>query len=99
MVVAIDGGIGRASCRSIPGVDIGSAVTAARQSGLIENGGGHAMAAGFTVTENKIEELAIFLMRRLAPIIESAKNSSSSFPEMLKNGGTAIEFCALSMPI
>lgn len=77
VVVAIDGGIGRASCRSIPGVDIGSAVTAARQSGLIENGGGHAMAAGFTVTENKIEELAIFLMRRLAPIIESAKISSS----------------------
>jgi len=77
VVIAIEEGIGRASCRSIPGVDIGSAITAARQTGLIENGGGHAMAAGFTVDEGKIEELAIFLMKRLTPEIELTKMSSS----------------------
>ena len=40
-------GVGRASCRSVPGVDIGAAITAARQAGLLVNGGGHPMAAGF----------------------------------------------------
>ena len=42
-------GIGKASCRSVPGVDIGAAITAARQADLLVNGGGHPMAAGFTV--------------------------------------------------
>ena len=46
LVIALDKGIGKGSARSIPGVDIGAAVIAARQSGLLMSGGGHAMAAG-----------------------------------------------------
>ena len=43
------GRLAAGSGRSIPGVDSGSAVREALESGLIEKGGGHAMAAGLTV--------------------------------------------------
>ena len=72
IVIAFDKEIGKASCRSIEGVDIGSAITAARQSGLIINGGGHAMAAGFTVKMTMLEKLGKFLTSRLSDSVESA---------------------------
>src|SRR5208283_6035960 len=57
----------KGSGRSVPGVDLGSAVTAAHQAGLLINGGGHAMAAGLTVAEDRLEALLAFLQARLAP--------------------------------
>jgi len=53
--------IGKGSGRSIPGVDLGAAVLAAKAAGLLVNGGGHAMAAGLTVKPEKIESLSAFL--------------------------------------
>jgi single-stranded-DNA-specific exonuclease len=64
-VVALADGIGRGSGRSIPGLPLGSAVIAARQAGLLINGGGHAMAAGFTVAADKLGALREFLAARL----------------------------------
>ncbi len=58
--------IGKGSGRSVPGVDLGSAVIAARQAGLLLNGGGHPMAAGFTVEPANIPALKEFLDRRFA---------------------------------
>ena len=67
IVVAIDqDGIGKGSGRSVPGVDLGAAVIAARQAGLLVNGGGHPMAAGLTVEAGKIAELERFLRSRIA---------------------------------
>ncbi len=63
-VIALENGIGKASARSIGGFDIGAAVIAARDSGLLIAGGGHAMAAGFTVEEAKIPALIEFLNQR-----------------------------------
>ncbi|MDR6288104.1 single-stranded-DNA-specific exonuclease [Inquilinus ginsengisoli] len=60
-VVGFEGGIGKASGRSVPGVDLGAAVIAARQAGLLLSGGGHRMAAGFTVRQDLIAELHDFL--------------------------------------
>ncbi len=65
-VVALDGMVGKASGRSVRGVDLGSAVIAARQAGLLVAGGGHAMAAGFTVEREKIDDLRAFLRERIA---------------------------------
>ena len=68
-VVAIDGegeaAIGKGSGRSVAGIDLGSAVIAARQAGLLINGGGHAMAAGFTVAGGRLDALRDFLAERL----------------------------------
>ena len=64
-VVALADGIGRGSGRSIAGLPLGPAVIAARQAGLLINGGGHAMAAGFTVAADKLDALREFLVERL----------------------------------
>jgi single-stranded-DNA-specific exonuclease len=64
-VVALSDGIGKGSGRSIAGLPLGPAVIAARQAGLLINGGGHAMAAGFTVAAAKLDALQAFLIERL----------------------------------
>ncbi|RJF84195.1 single-stranded-DNA-specific exonuclease RecJ [Azospirillum cavernae] len=58
--------IGKASGRSVRGVDLGAAVIAARQDGLLIGGGGHRMAAGFTVAGDKLDALRAFLASRVA---------------------------------
>ena len=63
-------GIGKGSGRSVPGVALGPAVIAARQAGLLINGGGHAMAAGFTVAADRLDALRDFLAERLGDGLE-----------------------------
>jgi len=65
LVIAFDGETGRGSGRSANGVDLGAAVIAARQSGLLINGGGHANAAGLTVERGKFDALRNFLNQRV----------------------------------
>lgn len=64
-VIAVNDGIGKASARSVSGFDFGAAVIAAHASGVLLAGGGHAMAAGFSVEAEKITALAEFLQMRL----------------------------------
>jgi single-stranded-DNA-specific exonuclease len=67
IVIAIgEDGIGKGSGRSIAGVDLGAAILAAKEAGLLIAGGGHAMAAGVTVAEGMIGEFAAFLEAKLA---------------------------------
>lgn len=65
-IVALDGDIGKGSGRSANGFDLGAAIIAARQTGLLINGGGHSQAAGFTVARAKIPALRSFLAERIA---------------------------------
>ena len=75
IVVAIDeAGTGKGSGRSISGVDLGAAVLAAKDSGLLVAGGGHAMAAGLTVAADKLDALADFLDERLAAAVARARD-------------------------
>ena len=62
----LDNGIVRGSGRSIDGVDLGAAVLQARQKGLLLTGGGHAMAAGFSLKLTHLEDFHAFLEDRLA---------------------------------
>jgi len=71
-VIGLDGDLGKGSGRSVRGVDLGAAVIAARQAGLLVNGGGHAMAAGLTVTREALPALACFLDERIAPQLGAA---------------------------
>lgn len=64
-VIAFEGDEGKGSGRSIPGLDLGGAIIAARQAGLLTKGGGHAMAAGFTVKREKLQDFSDFLADRL----------------------------------
>jgi single-stranded-DNA-specific exonuclease len=66
LVTAIVDGLGRGSGRSCPGVDLGGAIVAALQAGLLVNGGGHPMAAGFTVAADRVAEFRAFMAARVA---------------------------------
>lgn len=66
LVIGMDeDGIGKGSGRSINGFDLGAAVIAARQEGLLAEGGGHPMAAGLTISENKVDAFKDFLKTRM----------------------------------
>jgi single-stranded-DNA-specific exonuclease len=54
-------GIGKGSGRSQPGVNLGRAVQAAFDEGLVMAGGGHAMAAGLTMRADKVDALREYL--------------------------------------
>ncbi|MCH8999016.1 MAG: hypothetical protein IID48_12265 [Proteobacteria bacterium] len=75
LVLAVDpdAGEARGSGRSVPGVDLGNAVIAARQEGLLVGGGGHPMAAGLTVKTDRIGDLRAFLEVRLRARLEAIR--------------------------
>jgi hypothetical protein len=62
----MENGVGKGSGRSVRGVDLGAAVLAARQAGHLINGGGHRMAAGFTVAREAEPAFRQFLAERIA---------------------------------
>jgi single-stranded-DNA-specific exonuclease len=64
-VAGVAEGLAKGSGRSVPGVDLGAAVIAARQAGLLETGGGHAMAAGFSFAAGREADFHAFLEERL----------------------------------
>ncbi len=68
-VVAVAGDVGKGSGRSMAGFALGPAIIAARQAGLLQNGGGHAMAAGFTVAATGLAPLRDFLAERAAAVL------------------------------
>jgi single-stranded-DNA-specific exonuclease len=78
-------GLGKGSGRSVPGVDLGAAVIAARQAGLLVTGGGHAMAAGFSVRAEGLAAFHAFLEERLA-----AAASMPSAADLVVEGTLAV---------
>jgi single-stranded-DNA-specific exonuclease len=71
LVISVEGDIGKGSGRSVGNIDLGANIIAARQAGLLVNGGGHKMAAGFTVERGKIEALRDFLAARIGKQMEA----------------------------
>jgi single-stranded-DNA-specific exonuclease len=75
LVIALDAdeaGHGKGSGRSIAGVDLGAAIIAACEEGLLVAGGGHAMAAGLTVDPARLDQLADWLDVRLGTSVTNA---------------------------
>jgi len=87
-------GTGKGSGRSISGVDMGAAVLAAKDSGLLIAGGGHAMAAGLTIAPGGIEALREFLNDRMAADVEAALGGRSLLLDaLLAPGGVSGALC------
>ncbi|OFW94636.1 MAG: single-stranded-DNA-specific exonuclease RecJ [Alphaproteobacteria bacterium RIFCSPLOWO2_01_FULL_40_26] len=79
-VIALDEEKGKASCRSIAGIDFGAEILNARLSGLLLDGGGHAMAGGFSILTEKIPALHQFFCENLGKkIIEITAKKNSEF--------------------
>lgn len=78
IVIALDDeGIGKGSGRSIGGVDLGAAIIAAKDAGLLVAGGGHAMAAGLTIDADKVNALAEWLNDKLANDVARASGNKA----------------------
>ena len=95
IVVALgEDGLGKGSGRSVSGVDLGAAVLAAKDSGLLVAGGGHAMAAGLTVEAGKVEALADFLDERLSADVAASRDGRALLVDaVLAPGGVCPTLC------
>ena len=95
IVIGEDGdGVGKGSGRSISGVDLGAAVLAAKHSGLLVAGGGHAMAAGLTVAPGGVEALRAYLIDRLAKDVDAARGGKAlTLDASLAPGGVTGTLC------
>ena len=92
IVIALDEVQGKGSGRSISGVDLGAAIIAAREAGLLVAGGGHAMAAGLTITPARLADFAGFLDERLARDVERARAGAAMLLDLaLAPGGLTPE--------
>jgi single-stranded-DNA-specific exonuclease len=89
IVIALDeAGVGKGSGRSIPGVDLGAAVLAAKEAGILSAGGGHAMAAGLTIAADRVAELSDFLEARLAAAVDRSNEDRALLVDaVLATGG------------
>lgn len=90
VVIALDAdehGNGKGSGRSISGVDLGAAIIAAREHGLLMAGGGHAMAAGLTVAPDKLEALGEWLDQQLGHAVSAAQANQALLLDMALTPG------------
>src|SRR6185295_1070484 len=87
-------GSGKGSGRSISGVDLGAAVLAAKDSGLLIAGGGHAMAAGLTLPPGGLERFREFINARLAADVGRSRGDRALLLDaLLAPGGVAATLC------
>ncbi|MEO7491782.1 MAG: single-stranded-DNA-specific exonuclease RecJ, partial [Sphingomicrobium sp.] len=94
VISEVEDGTGKGSGRSISGVDLGAAVLAAKDSGLLVAGGGHAMAAGLTLPAGGLEPLREFLHERLSADIETSRDGRALLLDALvAPGGVAATLC------
>lgn len=94
-VVGVMGELAKGSGRSVAGIDLGAAVIAARQAGLLETGGGHAMAAGFSLAASRLEAFHAFLNERLAGAAELPGAADLRVEGALSVKGATAELAAL----
>ncbi len=103
-VAALADGIARGSGRSVSGLDLGAAILAARAAGLLDHGGGHAMACGFATAEARLPALHAFLNQALAAaaslpaqpdlIVDATLHAAAATPETASALGRLAPFGA-----
>ncbi len=84
-VAGIADGLAKGSGRSVPGLDLGAAVLMARQMGILTTGGGHPMAAGFSLPAAQLPAFHAFLNDRL-----SAASALPSAVDLTVEGALAV---------
>ncbi|OUS08944.1 single-stranded-DNA-specific exonuclease RecJ [Rhodobacterales bacterium 52_120_T64] len=82
VVIGIDGGEGKGSGRSVNGVDLGNSISTLTREGLLLKGGGHKMAAGLSISADKLDAA----MERLTELLEK-QGSANAGPSDLRIDG------------
>ncbi len=92
LVVSLNAQEGKGSGRSVTGADLGIAIHQAQHAGLIIKGGGHAMAAGFTLHSSKVDALQQFLCERLGEAVTRYGQSRCQMVDgWLDSAGVTVE--------
>ncbi len=81
----------KGSGRSIPGIDLGAAIIAAKQANLLISGGGHTMAAGYSYHKNQAEELHTFLNHYLERTVHYPTVADLEIEGVITPAGASIE--------
>ena len=79
IIISISNGVGKASARSVHGFDIGTFIINAVQKNILIRGGGHKMAGGFSIKEEKIEEFKDFINKCFLKIKKDFKKNDEIF--------------------
>jgi single-stranded-DNA-specific exonuclease len=90
LVAGLNEGLAKGSGRSVPGLDLGAAVIAARQMGLLVSGGGHPMAAGFSFSADREGEVHAFLDERLSAAADLPGAADLTLEGSLQVGGATV---------
>ncbi len=93
-VIAFNGDTGTGSGRSVNGFDLGAAVIAARQAGHLLGGGGHPMAAGFTLARDHLDDFVSFLSRRVVDTGPPPGTRALYLDGALDAGGASLDLLA-----
>ena len=82
----------KGSARSVNGLDLGALIMSAKEKGLLTKGGGHVMAAGFSLNEDKIEDFKTFVGTYINEKLSSAELVPTlDFDVLLSLGGATLE--------
>jgi single-stranded-DNA-specific exonuclease len=94
VIAECEDGTGKGSGRSISGVDLGAAVLAAKDNGLLIAGGGHAMAAGLTLPKGGLDAFRDFICDRVSADVERAIGARAYLVDaLLAPGGVTGALC------
>lgn len=77
LVMSVDDNEARGSGRSVAGFNVGAAVMAALEKGILTRGGGHAMAAGFSLKPERLEDFKEFLTDYMKTHADTEENGDS----------------------
>lgn len=91
IIIGIDpvSGLGKGSGRSQAGVNLGAAVSAAFDAGLLLSGGGHAMAAGLSIDKARLADVRRFINEYVREHVAEEDQSEAAEVDALISLGAA----------
>jgi single-stranded-DNA-specific exonuclease len=93
-VVSVAEGLAKGSGRSVPGLDLGALVIAAKARGILREGGGHAMAAGISAAADRLAELGAFAAELARPVAGAGEAEALELDGALQVAGVTAELAA-----
>lgn len=89
--LSIEGDEVKGSSRSVQGVDLGTLVLNAVEKGILSRGGGHPLAAGFSLKREKLNDFYRYLQENIKQEDFQGKSNVLEIDGVLDIGGVTIE--------
>lgn len=89
--LSIEGDEVKGSSRSVQGVDLGTLVLNAVEKGILSRGGGHPLAAGFSLKREKLDDFYRYLQENITRDDFQDKSSVLEIDGILDIGGVTVE--------